>query len=319
MQQTICPDVFFPVDQSGPFQTWRAVELTAATSTQSASPLAARPQLRVRTHAVRGVLVLEVTGRLSDVVQDLDWAIQLALAEEPRGVVCDLSGVLQGAEPAAVEVLAAAGRHLRDWSGIPVAVACPDPQVREALGARHLGGQLIVTASVLTAVSMVLLTPTLLVAKLRLAPHPSVPRASCDFVTRTLLGWGLDRLAMAANLVVSELVTNSTMHATTDIEVSISWNLQALRLSVRDDSPDLARQGRTPWNLNGSRLNAVADLSRGWGFLPTPDEGKVAWAVINAAQPHPLTCRRRPEPETAPAQPSQVADAGLAEASLRTG
>jgi len=225
-----------------------------------------------------------VTGRLSDVVQDLDWAIQLALAEGPRGVVCDLSGVLEGAEPAAVEVLATAGRHVRDWSGIPVAVACPDPRVRVALGAHRLGGRLIVTASVFSAVSMVLMTPTLVVAKLRLAPHPTAPRASRDFVTRTLLDWGLDQLTFAASLLVSELVTNSTMHATTDIEVSISWNLRALRLTVRDNSPALPHQPHTPWNLNGSRLTAVADLSRGFGFLPTADEGKVAWAVLNATQ-----------------------------------
>ena len=251
--------------------------------------------MRVRTHAIRGVVVLAVSGRLSDVVQDLDLAIQLALAEGPRGVVCDLSGVLEIAEPASVEVLAASGRHVQDWSGIPVALACPDPRVRQTLGAHRMGGRLIVTASVSSAVSMVLLTPNLVVAKLRLAPHPSAPRASRDFVTRTLRDWGLDRLTLAANLVVSELVTSSTMHATTDIELSISWNLRALRLTVRDNSPEVPHPGPTLWDLNRSRLNAVADLSRGFGFLPTADEGKVAWAVLNAAQPQPLASRRRPE------------------------
>src|SRR5665811_2432110 len=97
-----------------------------------------------------------VTGRLVDVAQELDLAIQLALAEGPRGVVCDLSAVLEGAEPGAVEVLATAGRHVRDWPGIPVAVACPDPWVREALRVQPLGGHLIVTASLFSAVSAVL-------------------------------------------------------------------------------------------------------------------------------------------------------------------
>jgi len=44
---------------------------------------------------VRGVEVLEVTGRLDAVVEDLDRAIQPALAEGPRGVVCDLSAVTE--------------------------------------------------------------------------------------------------------------------------------------------------------------------------------------------------------------------------------
>src|SRR5664279_4766487 len=92
---------------------------------------------------MRQVTVLEVAGQLSDAVEDLDRAIQLALAEGPRGVVCDLSGVLGGAESGAVEMLATAGRHVRNWPGIPVAVACPDPQVRERLNAHSLGHHLI--------------------------------------------------------------------------------------------------------------------------------------------------------------------------------
>jgi len=241
-------------------------------------------------------VVLEVAGRLSDVVQDLDRAIQLALADVPRGVVCDLSSVLEGADPAAVEVLASVGRHVRDWSGIPVAVACPDPQVRAALAAHPLGVHLIVTASLFSAVSVVLTTPELVVEKLRLAPHPTAPRASRNFVTRTLPGLGLGRLDLAANLMVTELVTNSTMHATTDVEVSIAWNLGALRLTVRDDSPALPRWRYTRWDMSGPRLTAVADLSRAFGVLPTADGGKLAWAVLNAARPRPLTSPRHLAP-----------------------
>src|SRR5680860_1179421 len=52
--------------------------------------------------------------------------------------------------------------------------------------------------------------PAPAVERLRLAPHPTAPRASRDFVTRTLLDWGLGRAISSASLVVSELVTNST-------------------------------------------------------------------------------------------------------------
>src|SRR5664280_3307061 len=90
---------------------------------QSAGRPAVRPLARVSTRVIRQVMVLGVTGRLSDVVEDLDRAMQLALANEPRGVVCDLSDVLGGVEPVAVEVLAEAGRHVRDWPGIHVGVA----------------------------------------------------------------------------------------------------------------------------------------------------------------------------------------------------
>jgi len=271
------------------------------------------PQVRVRKRAIRQVVVLEVAGRLGDVVEDLDRAIQLALADGPRGVACDLSAVLEGAGPRAVEMLATAGRHVRDWPGIPVAVACPDPQVRAALVAHPLGGHLIVSESMFSAVSAVLATPTLAVERLRLAPHPTAPRASRNFVTRALLDWRLGRVIPFASLVVSELVSNSTMDASTDIDLSVAWNLGALRLTVRDNSPDLPRQPYSHLDLYGRRLAVVAVLSRAFGVLPTADGGKVVWAVLNA--PRPLSSTSRGLAESAPlAQESAMLsdDLGLA-------
>ena len=248
---------------------------------QRADRAAAAPKAKVRTHAIRQVVVLEVAGRLADVVEELDLAIQLALADGPRGVVCDLSVVFEGAEADAVELLAAAGRHVRDWPGTPVAVACPDPKVREALRAHPLGGQLIVTASILPAVSAVLATPVLAVEWLRLAPHPTAPRASRNFVARVLPHWGLDLLVHSASLVVSELVTTSTIQAGTDMTLSLTWNPGALRVTVRDESPDPPRQWFSQLDLEGRGLSVVAGLSRADGVLPTADGGKVVWAVLD--------------------------------------
>jgi hypothetical protein len=256
--------------------------------TQSAGRQPTGFQVRVRRHAVHHVVVLYVVGRLGDVVEDLDRAIQFALVEGPRGVVCDLSVVLEGAEPGAAEALAAAGRHVRDWHGVPVAMVCPDPRFGEALNAHPLGRHLIVTPSVPLAVSAVLSTPTPAVEWLQLTPHPTAPRASRDFVTRTLLGWGLGSLIPSASLVISELVTNSTVHAGTDISLSVGWNLGALRLSVRDNSPDLPRQRYSRLDVHGRGLCVVAGLCRAFGVLPTADGGKVVWAVLNAARPLPL-------------------------------
>jgi hypothetical protein len=238
------------------------------------------------------VVVLEVPGPLSEVIDDLGRAIEQALTEGTRGVVCDLSAVPEGAEPAAVEVLATAGRHVRDWSGNPVAVACPDPAVRAALAADHVGGHLIVTASMFSAVSMVLLAPTAVTKRLRLAPHPTAQTAAREFVTQTLKDWGLDPILLAANLVVSELVTNSVMHATADIDLSIAWNRRALRLTVGDDSSALAPQRYSSWDLPESRPRAVADLARAFGVLPTADDGRVTWAVLNATSPSAPAARR---------------------------
>jgi hypothetical protein len=216
-------------------------------------------------------------------------------------VLCDLSAVLEGADPRAVEVLATAGRHVRDWPAIPVAVACPDPRVREALSAHPLGGYLLVTSSVPHALSAVAATPAPVVRWLRLAPHPTAPRASRNFVTRRLRDWGLGPLVLPAGLAVHELVGNS-IHAGTDIDVSVAWDPGALRLTVRDDSPDLARQRHSHDDPDARRLSVVAVLSRAFGVLPTTDGGRVVWAVLNAARPPRSTSPRRPEPAVAAPQ-----------------
>jgi hypothetical protein len=220
-------------------------------------------------------------------VQDLDRAIQLALAGGPRGVVCDLTAVLEGAEPGAVEVLATVGRHVRDWPGTPVAVACPDPQVREALRAHPLGGHLIITESLFSALFAALATPLMAVRTLCLAPHPTAPRAARHFVTRTLLDWRLGRVIPFASVVVSRLVLSSSVQAGTDIDVSIVWDRGAVRLTVRD------RVGRLPGrqysDLHGRGLTVVAGLSRAFGVLPSADGGKVVWAVFDASRPPPST------------------------------
>jgi hypothetical protein len=239
----------------------------------------------IRRNEIRQVAILGVSCRLRDVAEELDHEIQLALAEGPRGVVCDLSAVQRGDEPFALETLATAGRHVRDWPGIPVAVACPDPKVREALRAHPVGEHLIVTASLFTAVSAVLATPAMDVQRLRLAPHPTAARASREFVTRTLLGWGAGQTIPFASLVISELVTSSTVDAGTDIDLSVAWDLRALRLTVRDHGPALQGQPRSGPDLQGRRLTLVAGLSRSFGVLPTADGGTVLWAVLAAPQP----------------------------------
>jgi hypothetical protein len=268
------------------FPTRSAADAQSELAMQSAAHPATGPHGRVRTHAIRQVVVLEVSCRLSEAVEELDRAIQLALAEGPRGVVCDLSNVVDGADPVAVEVLATAGRHVRDWPGIPVAVACSDPQVREALRAQPLGRDLVVTPSLFSAVSAVLVTPTLAVAWRKLAAHPTAPRASREFVTRTLMDWQLGRVIPFASQVISELVASSSINAGTDIDVSVVWNLGALRLTVRDRGPALPGQRPSLLYLHGRRLTVVAGLSRVFGVLPTADGGKVVWAVLDAPRPN---------------------------------
>jgi signal transduction histidine kinase len=235
----------------------------------------------VRTHTVGRIVVLEVAGHLSDIVEDLDVATQLALALGPRGVVCDLSGVVEVNATGALRMLASAGRHPRDWLGVPVAMAGLDPQAVETLSRKPLAGHLIVSASLRQALSSVLEAASPDVESLHLTTHPTAPRASRDFVSRTLLDWRLSHYIAPAVLVINELVMNAITHAETDIDVTLSAHRQTIRVAVRDRSPDLPveRYGR---DAPGQGLPIVAGLSSSWGVLPTADGGKVVWAVLNA-------------------------------------
>lgn len=256
---------------------------------------AASPQVAVTRHAVRQVVVLEVVRPLGEVTQELDHEIRLALADEPRGVVCDLSawiGVAAAAVVAddrttAIEALASAGRHVRDWPGTPVAMACPDPLFPQALHSHPLGGALTTAESELTAVLAVLSTAPPAVRRLRLDPHTSAIRDSGDFLAFVLLDWGLDQLVHSAGQVLSELVTRSTVGSPSKIDISVAWSEGALRLCVRDRGPGLMARRPSTVGYQRQGESAVVGLSRAHGSLPTVEGGKARWAVLNAALPGP--------------------------------
>ena len=261
--------------------------------------------VRVRRHVVRGVPVLAVPGRLTEAVDDLDLAVRHALADGPRGVVCDLSAALEGAEPFAVESLAAIGRHVRDWPGVPVVVACPDPLVRDLLAEHPLGAHLIVTESLFTAVSVVLAAAAPAIERLQVAPHPTAPHASRNFVTRTLLDWRLGRAIPFATRLVGDLVTSSAANAGTGIDLSLAWNQGVLRLTVRDHGPALPDPGIAALALQRRAISIVAGLSRAFGVFPCADGGRLVWAVLDVPLPRTASSRLTAG-APAPAQESPI-------------
>lgn len=155
----------------------------------------------------------------------------------------------------------------------------------------RLGGHLIAGESLSCALSGVLATASVAVQTLRLAAHPTAQRACREFVTRTLQGWRLSGEILFANLVVSELVSSSSIHAGTEIDLSVAWDCGALRLSVRDHGPAPQDQRYSPVALHGRGLTVVAGLSRVFGVLPGAFGGKVVGAVLEAPQPRPSTRR----------------------------
>ncbi|MDX3696680.1 SpoIIE family protein phosphatase [Streptomyces europaeiscabiei] len=94
---------------------------------------------------------------------------------------------------------------------------------------------------------------------------------------RQMTDWGLDDAAFAAELMLSELVTNAIRHGTGPIRVRLLHD-RSLICEVSDTSstaPHLRRAATT--DEGGRGLFLVAQLSQSWGTRYTP-EGKVIWA-----------------------------------------
>lgn len=243
---------------------------------------AVEPAGLVVCDTVSDVRVLAVSGQLDQVAPQLDRAILHALADEPRGVVCDLSGVVDGVEPNALELLATSGRRAKEWPGTPVAITCPDPDIRVALRLHPISDHVMIRPTLGRALSDVAKLPVPDVARTTLAPHVTASRAARSFVARACLDWGLRHAVASATLVVSELVTNAVLHAVSHIDLSLSHQAGTLRLAVRDRSSQSPRhrEGNLE-RTTGRGLALVEGFARTWGILPTAEGGKVVWAVLD--------------------------------------
>jgi hypothetical protein len=113
----------------------------------------------------------------------------------------------------------------------------------------------------------------------------STPRAR-RLVRASLRGLVPDDLVDDAELCVSELVTNSTLHARTSIRVTVGPSAKGIRLSVEDGSPTPPLQApRTRTSSTGRGLALVTSLAREWGVEPSESGGKVVWCELSAGEP----------------------------------
>ena len=150
-------------------------------------------------------------------------------------------------------------------------------------------------------------------AHLDLGAVPTAPGCARAWTREILWEWGAVDLADAAELVASELVTNSVNACVgldeAGIRLVLTLDRGELAILVRDNHPGvpLAVQPGAD-DESGRGLLIVENLSDRCGWYPLNDAtpAKVTWAVISAvgqaAGPHPGTgCAARARP--APALP----------------
>jgi PAS domain S-box-containing protein len=114
-----------------------------------------------------------------------------------------------------------------------------------------------------------------------LPPEPTSARAARRFVAEALQDAGWSDRADAAQLAVSEVVTNAFLHAHTAVTLSVAAVGDTLLVEVRDDDPAMpSPRGYDEQATTGRGMSLVAAVTSGHGVRSLGDAGKVVWFTL---------------------------------------
>jgi len=121
-------------------------------------------------------------------------------------------------------------------------------------------------------------------AELRLPPSPNAASQARKFISDFCAAAQLPpAICEDAALLVSELVTNAVIHGRTTATVEVHRPADTLRVTVRDDNPQLPAVGDSP-DLNAQTLDTesgrglliVSKTAKRWG-IEAGAGGKAIW------------------------------------------
>jgi anti-anti-sigma regulatory factor len=226
------------------------------------------------------IAVVRISGALTpQTAPVVRSAVLDSLVEEPTAVILDLAG-LTAADDVAVQVFPGAAAQATSWPGATLLLCAPPAPVAAALRRSAVADEVPVHDTFADALSVAAAEPVPRRVHERLAPTVHAPRAARELVADACADWGLADSAIAAEVIASELVTNSVRHARTSIDLRVTLSDHELRVSVRDGEPALARrQIPTESEAGGRGLLIVDAVATAWGNVPL-DDGKVVWASL---------------------------------------
>lgn len=130
--------------------------------------------------------------------------------------------------------------------------------------------------------------------------------AARRFVRDALAQWGLARHQDDALQVVTELATNSVLHAFTDFVVTLDMVGTGLRIAVADGSDRSPIVRANSSNATTGRGLALVDaLSSDWGVESGPG-GKTVWCVLTEHEERPKARRTPPPGPARPGRPGRA-------------
>ncbi|MCW3065417.1 MAG: protein serine/threonine phosphatase [Solirubrobacterales bacterium] len=116
-----------------------------------------------------------------------------------------------------------------------------------------------------------------------LSPDDEAP-ARARRLLRQLLGERLDGDLAAAELVVSELVTNAVLHGQragmNPVGLTLEESSDCLRIEVTDHGPGFTEARAAPGDPGGWGLVVVGELADRWG-IERAQRGVRVWAELN--------------------------------------
>lgn len=234
--------------------------------------------LTSRVEQYDAALVLVLAGRLTPATGSAARsAILHCWAECPPVLVLDLAELAAGA---AFEPIVAALAGVRDWPPVPVLACAPEPVLAglpPELSRRFPTRDQALTAAATTSGTADRVTVTL-------AAGPMAPASGRAVLNQACQDWQVHPdVAAAAEVIVSELCANATVHARTAMRLVIRRTPEALHIVVRDWDLHPPRARPLPADGlpvdSGNGLPLIAAFASNWGMMPAAD-GKAVWASL---------------------------------------
>jgi len=204
-----------------------------------------------------------------------------ALLSQHGGVVADVSGV-ELAHSGAVHAFSEAVARAGEWPDVRLALAAPDVTLAALLVSSRVAERVPVHPDVATAIAHLDDRPEVVRGYWHFGVDPRAPGDARGHVRRVCRRWGIDEDAReAAEIVVTELVTNAVEHASSRSVVEVWRRDRSLRLTVRDFDLTVLPDAHLPDPTapRGRGLAMVAAVAQSWGVDPHRD-GKTVWAEL---------------------------------------
>jgi anti-sigma regulatory factor (Ser/Thr protein kinase) len=248
----------------------------------------------VRRTSLIGLIEVDGVLRL-DTVLRLWEAVLEVLTAGPETIVLDLTGVEAIEDEPSLVMFATLGRLVADRAQSELLLAVPSLRLRVAL---QRAAPLFVRVFATRAEACLAAEQRASRRRVseRLSPTLDVPRFVRRIVDEVCTRWNLgDELRERAQIVVTELVTNTIGRVSDGIRLMVTIRLYVLRIEVGDDSDVLLYLSDTP---GGHGLRLVAKLASRLSCRST-SRGRIIWADL-VIKSH---ARQRPGTRSPPAIP----------------